>query len=467
MDKALHIKDVYLRTEGRQIFSELNIEARRGEILTVCGTSASHMQQLVPLLTRTVPEPYTITGTLRVDGVEIERLPEEEMRFARMMNIAVLPGCEAARALHIPVHKYITLPFKESVKKSVHEIVTDTRRVMQLLGVTDPERIMRKNISALSVKDLRAVLYAAALATDPAVAIVHADAPDMSPTESDELFTLLIKVCKIKNIALIMLTSDILFAKKYGEQVFLAKHDRILPMEGAAHPYLHFLEKAARMETLSPSEHGDAVLLSAVNAVPMRGMQSLDFALHPKELLAFACNKGIPVFTGKKGLVSGSLLSMGVPFKKNKAFLKKILPVYAGMPLPPSETVDMALDAYAIRPSQRLSKEQLYTELGLPADFGKLPLSEISLFDTLRLGLLLGAISEARLILLADLEHLVSPADRYEILTLLSAVLEKSGAGALVFSNNTDVLHAAGTRFYKEPASPSLSDADEKEEVTV
>lgn len=467
MDKALTLQDVYLRAGGRQIFSELNIEARRGEILTICGTSASHMHHLVPLLTRTVPEPYTVSGTLLVDGVEIERLPEEEMRFARMMNIAVLPGREAAKELHIPVQKYITLPFKESVKKSVHEMVTDTRRIVQLLGVTDPERIMRKSVSSLSVKDLRAVLYASALATDPALAIVHADAPDMSPTESDELFTLLIKVCKIKNIALIILTSDIAFAKKYGEQVFLAKHDRILPIEGAAHPYLRFLEKAARMETLSPLEHGDTVLLSAVNAVLMRGMPILDFSLHAKELMAFACEKGIPVFTGKKGLISGSLLSMGQPFKKNKAFLKKILPVYAAMPLPPVQTVDAALDAYAIRPSQRLSKEQLYTELGLPADFGKLPLSGISLFDTLRLGLLIGAISEARLILLTDLEHLNSAADRYEILTLLSAVLEKAGAGALVFSNNTDVLHAAGTRFYKEPTSPSLSEANEKEEVPV
>lgn len=466
MDKALFLQDVYLRSEGRQIFSELSLEARRGEILAVCGTGASHMQYLVPLLTRTVPEPYSLSGILRVDGAETERLSEEEMRFARMMNIAVLPGCDDTKDLHIPVSKYITLPFKESVKKSVHEIITDTRRIIQLLGVTNPDRIMRKNISSLSLKDLRAVLYATALATDPAVAIVHADAPDMSPTESDELFTLLIKVCKIKNIALILLTSDVVFAKKYGEQVFLSKHDRILPLEGAAHPHLSFLESAAKMQTLSLPEPRENVLVTASNAVFARGMQSLDFSLHEGELLAFSCDKGISVFTGKKGLVSGSLTMQGTPFKKNKAFLKKTLPIYGNMPLPPVETVDEAMDAFAIRPSQRLSKEQLYTSLGLMPDFGKLPLSKCNLFDTLRLGLLLGAISEARLLLLTNLEQLDSAADRYEILTLLSAVIEKTGAGALVFSNNTDVLHAVGTRFYKEPNLEAVK-IQEETEVTV
>ena len=463
MDKALHIQDVYLRSEGMQIFSELNLEAKRGEILAVCGTSASHMRYLASLLTGTVPKPYTLTGTLYVDGVEIERLSEEEMRFARMMNIAVLPECDCVKTLDIPVQTYISLPFKkESVKKSVHEMESDTRRIMQLLGVQNPERIMRKNISSLSVKDLRAVLYATALSTDPAVAVLQADAPDMSPTEADELFTLLIKVCKIKNIALIILTSDLTFARKYGEQVFFAKHDRILPIEGASHPHLQFMEAAANMQTLSLSSCGENVILTAVNAVPARGAESLDFSLHEGEMLAFPCEKGISVFTGKKRLISGSLLSGSVPLKKNKSLVKKMLPIYKDMPLPPVQTVENVLDVYAIRPSQKLAKEQLCTTLGLPADFSKLPLSKLSLFDTLRLGLVIGAISEAGILLLSDLEKLKSAADRYEILTLCAAVLEKTGAGALVFSTNTDVLHALGTRFYKA-ISPDLQNADETE----
>jgi len=450
MHKSLLLEDLHLRIGGRQIFSEVNLEATKGEIISVCGTSASNIRYFVNLLTRTYAAPYTVTGKLIVDNAEIERLTDEEMRFARMMNIAVLPTAAEGASLRMSVQKYITLPYKESVKKSTHEIITDAKRIMQLLGITDPERVMHKPMRALHIKDLRAVLYAAALSTDPAVAIAFTDAPDMSPHEADELYTLLIKVCKIKNITLLLLTSDIHFARRYGEQVFIARHDRIFPLEGAAHPYLHFLESAAEMRALSLPENGESVRLTAANAVPARGMQSLDFVLHSGEMLAFACKNGISVFSGKRSLVSGSLLMDGVSIKKNKNYQSGVMPIFAAMPCPPAGTADEVVCAYTVRPSQRLGTAQIYTSIGLPADYGKTPIEKKNIFETLRLGIACAAAAEAKIILLSDIDLLPSLADRYEILTLLSAVCNHTGAAALVFSNSTDVLHAAGTKFYKE-----------------
>lgn len=463
MNKALFLEDVSLRLGGRQIFSELYLEASRGEIVTICGTSSSHVHFLPALLSRTLPSPFTLEGTVLVDGAEIARLGEEEMRFARMMNLAVLPEIHSVNTRGLTVQKYITLPFKESVKKSIQEIMTDARRIMQLLGITDPERVMHKPLSSLSTKDKRAVLYAAALSTDPAVAIAFADTPDLSPTESEQLFSLLIKVCKIKNIALFMLTSDIHFARKYGERVYLAKKDRIFPLEGASHPYLHFLEAAASMQTRTPASHGEAIRLSAVNAVPVRGMKKLDFVLHEGEILAFPCKNPLPVFTGRRNPARGTLLAAEKPLKKNKAFRKKIMPVHLGMPFPPAPSVDAVATVYAVRPSQRLSTEKLYTALGLPADFGKLSCTQKSAFDTLRLGLICAAMAEARVILLTDLERLAARADQYEILTLLEKVCAYTGAGALVFSNNTEVLHAAGTEFFRSSSLTEvpIPEADE------
>ncbi len=459
MVKALLLEDLYLRCGGQQIFSEVNMEAARGEIVAVCGTSGSCRDAFVKLLTRTFDVSYTLTGRLLVDGAEIERLPEEEMRFARMMNIAVLPNVEEAASLHMSVQKYITLPFRESVKKTTHEMITDTKRIMQLLGVKDPERILHKRMSALHVKDLRAVLYATALSTDPAVAIAFADAPDMSPHEADELYTLLIKVCKIKNIALLLLTSDIHFARRFGEQVFIAKHDRIFPLEGAAHPYTHFLEAAAEMRAISFPARGENALLTAVNAVPARGMQSMDFTLHSGEILAFSCKNGIPVFSGKRNPVSGTILTAGTPIKKHKDFSKGVMPIFADMPFPPAFTADEVVCAFAVRPSKRLGTAQIYTAIGLSSDYGKTPVPPNSIYETLRLGLACAAAAEAKIILLSDIDLLPAAADRYEIFTLLSAVCAHTGAGALVFSDRTDVLHALGTRFYKEETTAEVAEA--------
>ena len=64
MTKALYIKDLYLRHGGQQIFSALELEAERGEIIAVCGTESSHKHYFVNLLTRSYSSSYTLTGFL-------------------------------------------------------------------------------------------------------------------------------------------------------------------------------------------------------------------------------------------------------------------------------------------------------------------------------------------------------------------------------------------------------------------
>lgn len=467
MNKALLLEDLYLRVGGQQIFSEVNMEAVPGEIVAVCGTSGSYMHAFVQLLTRTHAAPYTLTGRLVVDGAEIERLTDEEMRFARMMNIAVLPDVNTARHLRMNVQKYLLLPFKESVKKTPHEILTDAKRIMQLLGIGNPERIFRKPMSALHVKDLRAVLYAAALSTDPAVAVAFADGADLSPNEADELYTLLIKVCKIKNIALLFLTGDIHFARRHGEKVYLAKNDRILPLDGTAHPYLRYLEDAAEMRTLDLPPHGESPLFTAVNAVPARGMQSMAFSLYKGQLYACTCKNGISIFSGRRSPVSGRMEADGIDIRKSKAYQKSCMPVFADMPQPPVRTFEEAICAYAVRPSQRMGTAQLYAALGLPADFGKKTLPANNPYEALRLGLVCAAISEARVILLSDIDLLPSAADRYDILSLAAAVCAHTGAGAMVFSGRTDVLHAAGTKFTAEDVSELPQEETQSEVANV
>ena len=445
MDKALILKDLYLRVGNRQIFSELNMEVSPGEIVAICGTSGSHMHALVGLLTRTFDAPHSISGQLFLDNAETQRLSDEEMRYARMMSVAILPKIEDRYSLHMSVQKYILLPFKDIVKKTSHEILTDAKRIMKLLGIGDPERILRRRMSSLSVKDFRATLFAAALSTVPAVAVAFTDCADLSPAETDELYALLIKVCKIKNIALLLLTSDIQFARKYGEQVYIAKQDRMLCLDETIHPHLRYLEDASLMRPLSLPPKSEDVVLTATNFVPVRNMQSLNFSLHKGEIIGIPCTTGRTVFAGLRRPVSGKLSVNSLSIHKYSVYKKSIMSVSADMTPPPVCTCDQAVCAYAARPSQRLSTETLYASLGLPADYGCTPVCSGSVYETLRLGLVCAAIAESSIILLSDIDLLPTDADRYDILMLLSAVCQHTGAGAICFSGRTDVLGAIGS----------------------
>ncbi len=439
MDKALSLKDFSLRYGNKQIFTDVNLEIMRGEIVAICGTSAGSLYHLPNVFLRTLPHPYTYSGTLLVDSAEIERLSDEDMRFVRMMNIAVLPEPNMVGKLNMQVQNYITMPFRESVKKSSGEILMDAKRIMQLFGIQTPERILKKRMSALSEKEIRAVLYAAALSTDPALAIAYTHTPDLSDEEKESLFTLLIKICKIKNIALLLLTSDIAFARQFGEQIYITKHDRLISLEGASHPYVSFLEHAFESAPIPQKIKDETALLRANHVLPARGMRRLDFTLHKGEIVSFACKNGVSIFSGKRKPVKGKILIGDASITKK--FAKNVMSVSAKMPIPPVKTIDSIVCAYAVRPSLRQDTSQFYSALSLPYDYGKMPVDRESIFEVLQLGIVCAAFAEAKLILLSDIDSLAR-ADRYELLTLLSAVCAKTGAGAIVFSSEEGVQRA-------------------------
>ncbi len=439
MDKALVLKDFSMRCGEKHIFSDVNLEVNRGEIIAICGTAAGSMYALPSVLTRSFSCPAKLSGSVFVDNAEIDRLPDEDMRFVRMMNIGVLPRIYDVGTLSMSVQSYLTMPFRESVKKSKREIMLDAKRIMQLFDVSNPDRILKKRMSSLSKKVLRAVLFAAALSTDPAVAIAYDDMPDLTPEEKDALFTLLIKICKIKNIALLLFATDIRLARQFGERIFISKHDRIIPLEGASHPYVKFLERAEKAEPLPQDTISVVNILEARHVLPARGMERLDFILHKGEMISFACKNGPALFSGKRKPVRGAILADDT--RITKQFKKSVMSVSAKMPLLPTNSVDNVVCAYAACSSLRQETAQFYSALSLPTDYGKTPVKTENLFEVLQLGLVCAAISEAKLILLSDIDKLCR-ADRYELLTLLSAVCSKTGAGAIVFSNEDDVHRA-------------------------
>ncbi len=440
MPKAFALSEVSLFYRGQQIFTDISLSAERGEIIAVCGTPENNKRYLVNVLTDTYAAPHTLSGQIMIDGAECQRLSAEEMRFMRMMNIAVLPAPKTVETLHMPVQKYITLPFRESVKKSKTEIVADTRRILELLGSGTTERIFKKSMHALSERDRMAIVYGSALATDPALAIITADTSGMTAEEADALYTLIIKVCKIKSIALLILTDDIAFARRHAEKIYVTRKDSIFPLEDAS-AHADYLTAMAESRALSLPIYGEKVLLEAKNAVLERHAAPANFVLHDKEIIVLPAKSAFSALSGKKNPSRGKLAVHGVPAKRSKNYKKSIMPIFAGMPIPPAATIGTVLKGYVSRPSQRTRIVQNYTALGLPVDYEKAPVPT-TLYETLRLGLVCAAIAEAPLILLKDLDLLSSSIERYGILSLLVAVCAKTGTGAIVLSDAPDVREA-------------------------
>ena len=441
MSETLLLEDVSLRYDGRQYLSEINLTAAPGEIVAICGTSGSHKDALIRLITRMYPSSYTLTGRLFVDHVETERLDENEMRYARMMNIAVLPQNNALDGIHKTVKQYITAPFRDDMKKNAHRILLDTKRIMQLLGVTDAERLLSKRLENLSAKEKRAVLYATALATDPAIAILTVSSLDAADADADAIYNLLIKVCKIKNTTLLFLTSDINFARKYGETVYMMHKDRLWAAEGAAHPYMHYLEKAASFAPFPALSPAEKAYITASKLVPRRGMETLDFTLHGGEIHAVPAKNALTVFSGRRRPWRGSLIFENKTLSKSRSFRKKSLLIRKGMLFPPAKNAASVLRAFG-----NLKKEDdlshILSVAGLPADYASMSTRDLSFYETCRLGIAAAVAAGVHTVLLYKPELLTDTADQYDILSMLHEVCEKTGMCALIITDTNRIIQA-------------------------
>ncbi len=437
MDKALILKNVSFRKGCRQIFTDINLEVGRGETIAITGAPSSNLSEFEDLLIGNRDAKNSFSGSVILDAAEIEKLSQEAFRFLRMVNIGVLPLNASIGNLKMSVQSYITLPFCESIKKTEREIILDAKRIMELLGVHDTEAIMRKKMNRLSQDDLRAVLYAAALSTDPCVALCYADVK-MAEEEKNSFFTLLIKICKIKNIALILLTSDLSFAKEYGEKVYFLNQDKILPYESSFDT--EFLEQAAILHPL-PKNELNAEDTIRVSHMKVKGHDDkLDFTLYKKEVVSLSLKNGALLFSGKKKPARGNIYADNVALPRNKSFQKSILHVSAAFPIIPAEKIKDLLSAFSKRPSLKDDMGRILDHLPLPLHFTEKPCKPNVLFETLYIGLLCAAMSEAKLILLSDIDSLTNNVEKYELLALLFAICDRTGAGAVVFTED-DAVH--------------------------
>ena len=434
MDKALVLKNVSFRSSNRTIFTDLNLEVDRGEVLAICGTPSGNLCKFEDLLLRNFGDRDFTEGSIIIDAAETEKLPYDSLRFLRMVNIGVLPKNASVGNLKMTVRTYLLLPFRESIKKSERDIILDAKRIMELLGVSDTEAILQKKVSRLSPNDLRAVLYAAALSTDPAVALCHADI-NMADDEKESFFTLLIKICKIKKIALILLTTDTSFAKTFGERVYCLQNTCIVPYTSDA-----FLDSAAAMLPIEKNEKSNEDVIRVSHIKATRQDEKLDFTLYKKEVVSLSIKKGELLFLGKRKPFRGNIYAENIALQRNKNFQKSIMHVTERFPFVPVEKVGDLLAAFSKRPSLKEDMGRILDFLPLPDGFAEKPLKPESLFETLYLGLLCAAMSEAKLILLSDIDLLTQKAEKYELITLLSAICKRTGAAAVIFSCD-DAVH--------------------------
>lgn len=287
------------------LVDELSYSVAKGETLAIVGESGSGKSlSSLALMGLLAKELRVLSGSVRLDGVDLLKLSAEAMRQRRGRDISMVFQ-EPMTSLN-PVRN-IGSQITESIEENLGLSRSAARqRAIELLkevGVADAERRMRQYPHHFSGGMRQRVMIAIALAASPKLIIADEPTTALDVTIQAQILDLMAKVCREHDTALILITHNLGIVARYADRVNVMYGGRIVETGTAAdvyytprHPYTEGLLRSVPRLDQSRSEP-----LRPIMGNPADPFTQIDGCrFHPRCPYAQAiCRSEVPKFDGK------------------------------------------------------------------------------------------------------------------------------------------------------------------------
>jgi peptide/nickel transport system ATP-binding protein len=237
----------------------VSFTVNRGEVLAIVGESGSgksvtalSIMRLLPRLTARIPK-----GRITFDGRSLLDLDDEQMREIRGRDISMIFQ-EPMTSLN-PILT-IGLQIKEPLQ--IHLGMTDQQakaraiELLQLVGITDPERRLDQYPHQFSGGMRQRVMIAIGLACNPKLIIADEPTTALDVTIQAQILELMKNLSRKLNIALIIITHNLGVVARYADRVIVMYAARVAEQGPAdavfhrpRHPYtLGLLRSVPRLD---------------------------------------------------------------------------------------------------------------------------------------------------------------------------------------------------------------------------
>lgn len=209
MSKMIELNEVvkvYERgTEKVHGVDGINLSIERGEFLSIVGPSGSGKTTLLNLI-GCVDRPTS--GSIRLDGVETERLKEKELTKIRATTIGfvfqqffLLPTLTASENMELPAF---------FSRKKGAGIITKAKELLSLVGLKDREDHLP---SQLSGGEMQRVAIARALINDPKILLADEPTGNLDSKNADTIMNIFERLNK-DGLTIILVTHNMELAKR-------------------------------------------------------------------------------------------------------------------------------------------------------------------------------------------------------------------------------------------------------------
>jgi ABC-type dipeptide/oligopeptide/nickel transport system ATPase component len=246
----------------------VSYELAAGEVLAVVGESGSGKSVTALALTRLLPPApgCALGGTVRLAGVELLTLPENQLAKVRGGSIAYIFQ-EPGSSLN-PVY---TIGFQIGEAVSLHrpeikDVRAEVVRALSEVHINDPERVADQYPHELSGGMQQRAMIAMALACDPKILVADEPTTALDVTIQKEIMDLLARLRRERGMSIILITHNFGIIANFADKVQVMWKGRIVEsgpvaeiMRTQTHPYTKALiaciprlgQRRRRLTTLS------------------------------------------------------------------------------------------------------------------------------------------------------------------------------------------------------------------------
>ena len=197
----INVENLCVSFEGREILKDVSFSVRDGEYVCIVGENGSGKSTLVRALLKTIPS----KGKIELPkNKRIGYLPQQsgiDNKFPATVYEVVISG---------RLNKKGMVPFYNKEDRA------EAKEAMQRLGI---EKMQKQSFGVLSGGQKQRVLLARALCACDGVLILDEPVTGLDPVVTKELYAIIRKLNKEKNITVLMVSHDISAACENADKI--------------------------------------------------------------------------------------------------------------------------------------------------------------------------------------------------------------------------------------------------------